>query len=75
MKLIDTIKDNKRYYQDFIARFIKESNGIKGNSLSLTEIMILLFDINTKFRLDIVSLRGIKKHIIIKKLWIICLNV
>lgn len=45
MKLIDTIKDNKRYYQDFIARFIKESNGIEGNSLSLTETMILLFDI------------------------------
>lgn len=47
MKIIDFIKSNNNYFQDFITRSTYHSNGIEGNTLSYAETYAILWNDNS----------------------------
>lgn len=44
MEIIEIIKSNQTYFEDFITRTTHHSNGIEGNTLSMAETYAILFN-------------------------------
>ena len=47
IKIVDFIKSNKAYFEDYITRNTYHSNGIEGNTLSYAETYAILFNDNS----------------------------
>ena len=47
MNIIDFIKSNSSYFQDFISRSTYHSNAIEGNTLSYAETYAILWNDNS----------------------------
>lgn len=46
LNLIEFVKNNRKYFEDFVARATHHSNGIEGNTLSLAETYAIIFNKN-----------------------------
>lgn len=47
MNIVDIIKTNQGYFEDFVTRATHHSNRIEGNTLSMAETYHIIFDINS----------------------------
>lgn len=65
--IIDFIINNQMYYKDFVTRSTKESNAIEGNSLSIGETQIILFEPEQQMNFNNIKPREIKEAINHKK--------
>ena len=45
--VLEFIKNNQNYFEDFITRSIYHSNGIEGNTLSYAETYAIIFNDNS----------------------------
>ena len=73
MNYVDIIKNNQKYFEDFVTRSTYHSNAIEGSSLSLNETYALLFDTN-HCKVSDVSSREIYEAINHKKIMMILLD-